>query len=275
MKFAYSTNAFRKHSLPETIRHIAQLGFEGIEIAADIPHLYPPHYRDKAELAQLKSILKESGLAVSNLNTFTLLAVKDMHHPSWIEPEIYLREIRIQHTKDCLYLAKEIDCKNISIQPGGRLEHFNREQAEELFLAGLLEVIPLARKLGIRILIEPEPFLLLENSVQFENFIRQLSGHQDVVGLNCDIGHFYCANEDPVEVILRLHKFISHIHIEDIRNREHNHLICGEGEIDYRSVFNALRKIDYNGFISLELYPYQDQPVEAGRKSLEFLKSML
>jgi len=34
---AYSTNAYTRFKLPESIRRIARLGFDGVEILADTP----------------------------------------------------------------------------------------------------------------------------------------------------------------------------------------------------------------------------------------------
>ena len=41
MKFAFSSNAFTKYNLIETIKIVSSLGYEGIEIMADVPHAYP------------------------------------------------------------------------------------------------------------------------------------------------------------------------------------------------------------------------------------------
>ena len=251
---------------------IKNIGFDAIEILADRPHLYPPDYSTE-RLTELKRKLDNVGLSVSNLNSFTLFAVGDMHHPSWIEREEEKRQIRIQHTKNCISLAAKLDCNNISIQPGGKVEHYSSEVAMEIFLSGLEQVIPHARQLGVKILVEPEPDLLMENAVQFEKFLSKVD--DSVVGLNCDLGHFYCAGEDPAEVIKRFAHVIGHIHIEDIKNRVHDHKICGQGDMDFRQIFDTLNEIDYNGFISVELYPYQDNPVDAGRESLEFLKRFI
>lgn len=279
MKLAYSTNAFKKYSLEETIRLIKEIGFSGVEIMADRPHLYPPDY-NQARLSVLKKELKSLGLVVSNLNTFTLFAIGDppdgeagMHHPSWIEKESAQRKIRIQHTKDCLQLAAELECPNISIQPGGKVEHFSQEESMRIFLEGLGEVIPVAKHYGVKILVEPEPMLLMENASQFREFIREVD--QSVIGLNCDVGHFYCAGDDPANVIKEFTTVIKHLHIEDIKNKVHDHKICGQGEMDFKSIFEALKSIKYSGFISVELYPYQDNPVEAGRQSLYFLNKYL
>ncbi len=272
MKFAYSTNAFRKYSLDEAIEYIKKIGFNAVEIMADRPHLYPPDY-DPEKLTDLKKKLDKMRLAVSNLNSFTLFAIGDMHHPSWIEKEEGQRKIRIQHTIDCLEMASNLSCTNISIQPGGRVEHFSNEKSMDLFLRGLDDVVPDAKRLKVKILVEPEPFLLMENAKQFENFISRVDN--SVIGLNCDIGHFYCAGEDPPEVIRRFADLIGHVHIEDIKDRVHDHKICGHGDIDFLPVFDALHEINYRGYVSLELYPYQDNPVEAGRESLEYIKNMI
>jgi sugar phosphate isomerase/epimerase len=42
MVLGYSTNAFVKFPLLESFEMIAGLGFKGVEIMCDQPHLYPP-----------------------------------------------------------------------------------------------------------------------------------------------------------------------------------------------------------------------------------------
>ena len=56
MIFGYSTNAYVKFSLIEAIERIAGLGFRGVEIMGDRPHLYPPDFEEK-DLARLKGNL--------------------------------------------------------------------------------------------------------------------------------------------------------------------------------------------------------------------------
>ena len=269
MKFGYSTNAFVKFSLLEAVEKIAGLGFGGIEIMADRPHLYPPDWAPE-NLAQLKNSIQKKGLKVTNLNSFTLFAVGDMYLPSWIEPEEERREVRVRHTLECLKLASFLGCGNISIPPGGPLQAISRKEAFTLFYAGLERVIPLAEQMEVRILVEPEPELLLENSRQFKEFIREIRSPS--VGLNFDLGHFFCAGEDPGNVFQELFPWIGHVHLEDIAsNRRHHHLIPGQGAIDFRRALRTILQTGYQGDISLELYTYADTPVEAGRESLSYL----
>jgi sugar phosphate isomerase/epimerase len=55
----------------------------------------------------------------------------------------------------------------------------------------------------------------------------------------------------------------------------HYHLIPGEGAIDFAAVFDALRDINYDGWITIELYPYVDDPDAAARIALERVRSYL
>jgi sugar phosphate isomerase/epimerase len=271
MTFGYSTNAFVRYSLEESIQKIARLGFKGIEIMGDRPHLYPPDYSEE-NLSHIRALLMENQLKVNNINSFTLFAVGDTYLPSWIEPEAERREIRIRHTLQSLRVAKTLDCANISVPPGGPLEkNMTQKQAFDLFHKGLEKVMPAAETLGIKILVEPEPDLLLENTSEFKEFIKDV--RSPFIGLNFDIGHFYCAGENPSKSFEELFEYTGHVHMEDIADtRKHNHLIPGLGAIDLKEVLFTMTRLGYLGDISLELYPYTDNPEEAGRKSLEYLK---
>ncbi len=269
MIFGYSTNAFTKFSLPEALDKIAALGFGGVEIMCDRPHLYPPEYSGD-DLLALADQLSARNLKITNLNSFTLFAVGDTYLPSWIEPEAQRREIRVQHTLNSLHVAKALGCANISIPPGGPLDGMARKTAMALFHEGIERVAPEAERLGIHLLVEPEPDLLLENTAEFKEFISAV--RSPWVGINFDIGHFYCAGEDPCAAFETLFEWVGHVHIEDIApSRKHHHLIPGKGAIDFKGVFDAMVRLGYSGDISLELYPYVDTPEAAGRESLAHL----
>ena len=77
-------------------------------------------------------------------------------------------------------------------------------------------------------------------------------------------------------IILKLEQFIEHVHLEDIsKDRVHNHLIPGHGTINFEKIFSNLEKIRYEGFITIELYPYLEQPEKAASEALNHLKSMI
>jgi len=275
MKLAFSTNAFMKYSLEDSIRRISEIGYEGVEILADVPHAYPPMF-GKEQIGSAIDTLSECKIQVSNLNAFTLYAITDVYHPSWIENDNSLRELRIQHTINCIELAQKIGSRNISTEPGGPIEPRVTDIVglRKLFIDSLNKAVAIAEKDKIKILIEPEPNLLLENSSEFLDFIKNVDS--DYVKLNFDIGHFYCVKEDPAKLVYRLADYIEHFHLADIAsNRVHYHLIPGKGSIDFRSVFKAIIEIGYKGFVTVELYPYQDDPMYAAKAAYDYLIRIL
>lgn len=270
MKFSFSSNAFRKYSLSEAADAISAAGYTGIEIMCDTPHAYPPDL-SAADIGAIKKELARKGLSISNLNAFMLCAIDDFHHPSWIEKDKDYRELRIRHTLNCINLAAKLGVSTISTEPGGPVNGMPRGTALEIFMEGLSRVVPYAIERGVVILIEPEPGLLIETSDQFVSFIEQFG--RKGMGLNFDVGHFYCMGEDPAEKIVELKDFIFHFHLEDIpANREHKHILPGEGGIDIPGVLNAIEKIGYHDFVTVELYPYQDSAPEIARNARNYLQ---
>jgi sugar phosphate isomerase/epimerase len=273
MKLAFSTNAFKRYSLIDAIKAIAEIGYEGVEILCDVPHAYPACFSE-AEAIDVKHTLSNRGIQISNLNAFTLYALGDVYHPSWIEADPVQRDQRIKHTIDCIHLAKNLEAKHLSTEPGGPRSPAQDDFAfEKMFLSGLEKVTKLAEEKDVKILIEPEPGLLIENSHHFRKFIKQVGS--DCIRLNFDIGHFYCVHEDPASLVFDLADYIEHFHLADIRNYVHNHLIPGRGEIDFGPVFEAMNEIGYDGFVTVELYPYHENPIVAASEAYSYLCSTI
>jgi sugar phosphate isomerase/epimerase len=273
MKFAFSSNAFRKHSLLETIKILAVVGYQGIEIMADVPHAYPKHLTGR-DIRDIRRALDDNGLEISNINAFMHHADGDTYHPSWIEPDAGLRAKRIEYTLGCIDLAESLGAQTLSTEPGGPLQGMRPEEGLRLFKEGLMRVEGRAREKGIRILIEPEPGLLIENSREFLSLYGELD--PDVFGLNCDIGHFFCVDEDPIRIIQEMQGVIHHFHLEDISSsRQHYHLMLGDGAIDLPGVLRSIRQTGYTGFVTVELYTYEAQPEDAAGSAYRYLHNWL
>ena len=272
MRFAYSTNAFRCWKLEDALRAIAGCGFDAVELAAEVPHIWP-WGTPPAELKAIRRRIERSGLAVSNINAFTMFWCGDMQRPTWIEPRDTLRRLRVEHTEWALQVAAEVGAPSISTQPGGPLpEGADRNAALARFIDGLRHVADTARKLGVKILVEPEPEQLLETEDDFLWFWEACSDLHDVCGMNFDAGHMVCAGRDLAQAFRKVAHLVRHVHIEDIKGRRHYHLVPGEGDMDFAAFFSALKEADYQGYVSLELYTYQHEPVGAGKRGLSVLR---
>lgn len=269
MKFAFSSNAFLRHDLLTTISILSGIGYEGIEIMADVPHAFPAHLTE-SYIAMIRTALDNNGLLISNVNAFMHNADGDTYHPSWIEKDPDLRAKRIDYTRRCIDLAEKLGANNISTEPGGPLEDLSREEGLRLFREGLYAVEDKARKQGVRVLIEPEPGLLIEKSGEFVDFFQALD--PDVFGLNFDIGHFFCVNEDPSELVTILKNYTHHFHLEDIApSREHYHLMPGSGGIDLYGVLDTIHEGGFDGFVTVELYTYEHAAREAAKEAFDYL----
>ncbi len=278
MKLAFSTNAYLKYPFAEAVRRLAAIGYAGVEIMADVPHAWPAFLLDEQKQG-LCDALAQNRLAISNINSFMMHAVNDRRqrywHPSWIEPDPNYRAVRIDHTTRALTLARELGAPCITTEPGGPLEPGQSFAAGlKLFVEMLKPVVAHAEKEGVLLLIEPEPGLLIETADQFLELMRHIDS--PAVGLNFDVGHAYCVGDDPATTIPRVAKYIRHFHLEDIAaTRVHHHLVPGEGAIDFAATFRAIRQIGYDGWVTIELYPYVDDPDAAARTALERVKAIL
>jgi sugar phosphate isomerase/epimerase len=277
-RLAFSTNAYLNHSFADAVTRLARIGYPAVEIMADVPHAWPAYLLEEQKQA-IRDALRANNLQISNINSFMMHAVNDPRqkywHPSWIEPDRHYRQIRIDHTKRALTLARELGAVCITTEPGGPVEPGASWQAAlKLFVEMIKPVADHAEKEGVLLLVEPEPGLLIETCEQFEEFMSHID--TPAVGMNYDIGHAYCVKDDPATTIPRVAKYLRHFHLEDIApTRVHAHLIPGEGAIDFAAALRALDAVGYAGWVTIELYPYVANPDEAAALALERVKRII
>jgi sugar phosphate isomerase/epimerase len=278
MRLAFSTNAYLRHPFDEAACRIAALGYQGLELLADVPHAWPAGLLDVQKRGILQA-MERTGLSFSNINAFMMNAINDYRQPYWypsfIEPEHHYRRVRIDHTRRALSLCAELGAPHITTEPGGPLAPGqSRQEAIDLFVEVLEPLAEHAHKLGVLLLIEPEPGLLLETTDQYLEVAERLDAPS--IGLNFDVGHAYCVGEDLPRAIAKLAPHIRHYHVEDIAaSRVHHHLVPGTGAIDFAEVVGAIQRTGYDGWLTVELYPFLDDPDAAARGALEILRPLI
>ena len=55
----------------------------------------------------------------------------------------------------------------------------------------------------------------------------------------------------------------------------HHHLVPGTGAIDFAEVVAAIRATGYDGWLTVELYPFLDDPDAAARQAFEVLRPLM
>jgi sugar phosphate isomerase/epimerase len=278
MNLAFSSNAYLRFSIEETIARVASLGYCGIELLADVPHAWPAGLLD-AQKEAIRAALAKHKLTISNINAFMMNAIADPRqpywHPSWIEPDPHYRAIRREHTKRALHLARDLGAPHITTEPGGPLAAGQSwSNGAAVFYEELMPCVETAEALGVPLLIEPEPGLLIERFEQYLEFAGRIDS--PMIGLNFDIGHAYCVDEDPQDWVAKMASHTRHYHLEDIAStRVHQHLVPGRGAIDFAATLASIRNTGYNGWLTVELYPYIDDPDAAAREAKTFLTARL
>jgi sugar phosphate isomerase/epimerase len=172
-------------------------------------------------------------------------------------------------------LAVELGAPHITTEPGGPLaEGQTWQSAAAIFYEELMPCIELAESLNMPLLIEPEPGLLIERFDQYLEFVDRIDS--PMIGLNFDVGHAYCVGEDPQDWVARMAPHTKHYHFEDIAaTRVHEHLVPGRGAIDFAATIAEIQKTGYDGWLTVELYPYLDDPDGASREAREILSRVL
>ena len=272
MKFGFSANAFREYDPIETIEIVANAGYDGIELLFDQPHLYPPEASED-EIERVREALDDNDIEISNCNAFMLTAIEGFHHPSYIEADPDYRQKRIDYTKAALRTAAALDHEYISIEPGGPIpDGKSREWALETFTESLEAVLPVAEECGVDLHVEPEPGLLIETSAEFLAFADRIDHPR--LRCNFDAGHLFCVGEDPTEAIEVLAPYTDHIHLEDIpADRSHEHTQLGDGAMDIDGFLGTLDSRGYVGFVTVELYPYEETAAETAREAMAYLEA--
>jgi len=277
-RFAFSTNAYSRHSLKKALKRIHKFGFKGVEILADKPHAWLDSLNPR-DVKALRKQLEHLDLFVSNINAnctfgfWTDAPPEPFFEPSLISRNRDLREWRLAYTKKALRFGKELGAHNVSITSGKALNGVPPEKAQKLLEEGLKRLLEEAEHLQQRLSLEYEPALFIEKTSEMKALLQKLDS--PYLGVNLDLGHVDVIGEDPCHAIRQLKGRIFNIHLEDIRGHKHYHRIPGDGDIDFRAIFRELDKTGYTGPLTWELYTYDDAPDEACERTFKYLRTLL
>jgi L-ribulose-5-phosphate 3-epimerase len=149
-----------------------------------------------------------------------------------------------------------------------------REQAIERLVEGLQEVLPYAAARRVAVALEPEPGMLIDSTDRYQELLGRVEG--DLLRLTLDIGHLHCQGERPIDAVIgRWAPRLLNVHLEDMRVGRHEHLMFGEGEIDFPPVLRALAAAGYQGGLHVELSRHSHEAPQAARQAYEFLRPIL
>lgn len=300
MKIGFLTSLFRRMTFETLVDWAADAGFGYIEAAA-----WPPGY-DKIcqyyattidatslndDIAEKKrKVLEDKKIKISSL----------AYYDNNLAPDKNKRKRIHEHLKQVINAAQmmkiELVGTFIGRDPSKTIEE-NIKEAVPIFS----DFVSYARSRGVKLMIENCPMVGwqmegLVGNVFFtpsiwEEFFNRIP--DDNFGMNFDPSHLIWQRIDYCEVAADFSDKIFHFHAKDIkilkkelfRNGIYGGnwwipvVPTGNGDIDWKKMMNILKKINYNGVISIELedaeYEKTFEKVKEGHiLSLNYLKSM-
>lgn len=280
MFLGYNTNGLVHHNLLDAIALVADIGYRGISITLDHAALNPYDDRTESQLEHVAAALKECELrCVIETGARYLLDPRTKHEPTLVTADPIARARRIDFLCRAIDIAARLNADCVSLWSGVVHDGIGDREAFARLVDGLTPVLEYAEQKDVALAFEPEPGMLIDALSRYDDLLRELARQRiDTVRLRLtiDIGHLHCQGEVPIaDQILRRGDQLANVHIEDMRASIHEHLMFGEGEIDFKPVIAALAKIGYSGLVGVELSRHSHEGPVAARRAYDFLNPLI
>ena len=277
MKLGYNTNGLAHHRLVDAIELLADEGYQSVAITLDAGALDP--YDDAASLnrqvSQVRSALDCRGLSsVIETGARFLLNPRTKHDPTLLDPDPARRAIRIDFLHRAIDLATALGAEAVSLWSGCPRVALALSPGLDLLAANLKPLLEHAERAGIPLAFEPEPGMFIDTLEKFCRLDERI--RHPLFQLTIDVGHVHCSNEGHIPTLLRRWgPRIANIHIEDMKQGVHEHLMFGDGTVDFQPICSALHEIAYKGGVHVELSRHSHQGVDAVRMAAAFLRPLV
>jgi L-ribulose-5-phosphate 3-epimerase len=291
LRLAFNTNGWPQHALPDCARQLAALGYDGIAITPDTFHLNPLREGGAPALAEaraLRRLLDDLGLAVAlETGARFLLDPGRKHQPTLLSGADGARA-RLDLLRRCLDLAVALRAETFSFWSGAWAPDAPgapaaavppaREALLDRLCAGASALLDHAHGSDVIVCLEPEPGMLVASLGELDEFLARL--RRDELRVMLDVGHVpVTEGEQPAgsasaAAVYRLGERLGGLQLDDCLGRRHEHLLPGDGELDWRGLLAAIEVSDYRGLASLELPRHDHDPVSTARAALRFLRTL-
>ena len=277
MRLGYNTNGLAHHRLLDAIDLLAAEGYRSVALTLDAGALDP--YEDPSILSRqvgaVRSSLDRHGMArVIETGARFLLNPRTKHDPTLMDPDPARRAVRLDFLRRAIDLAKVLEAECVSLWSGCAADSVDDEPGMERLVQALRPVLDHAEEAGMNLAFEPEPGMFIDTLDRFDQLDQRL--RHPLFHLTVDLGHVHCLNEGDIPALIRQWRTrIINVHIEDMVQGVHEHLMFGEGTMDLPSICGALREIGYEKGVHVELSRHSHMGAEAVRAAMEFLGRLI
>jgi sugar phosphate isomerase/epimerase len=247
-------------SLEDFLRRAKDLGFEAVMLVAKRPHLSVLDYAREAR-KRLRQTLDRLGLQVACLAGYTDFCM------GGDRLDIPTREMQILYVRELCHMAADLDCRLIRVFTGFDYAGASFDQQWSWCVSCLRECAHRAAELGVTIGVQNHH----DTAVHYESLFDML---EEIDEPNCkamfDAWAPALQGTDLVAAVKKMAPYLVHTTVADYvrrpRFRYQPNLVnyvqepdavravpLGEGFIDYRAVFKALREIGFDGYVAYEM----------------------
>ena len=271
MTFRHSicNEAFEKWPFAEACREIRKIGYTGIEIAPFTLGEKPLEVTPSAR-KEYAGIMQAEGLAFVGLH-WLMMSPAGLHVTT---PDADLRRRSWQHILDLIDLCADLGPDGVLVfgSPKQRCATggLSRAEATRHMAEGLASVAPQAAERGVTVLLEALPLnqcdvvQTLKEAIQIVEEINS-----PAIQTMFDVHNAIDEQEPHTTLIERYFEHIRHVHVN-----EYDGSHCGAGGYDFRPVFEALDRMNYHGWISLEAFDFSYGAERLATESLRHLEAL-
>jgi sugar phosphate isomerase/epimerase len=252
-KLGYRLSCLRSEPFDFAITYLAKIGYRGVELCLEHPDLNPGN-PNRLKVDNVRKALMKNDIVATTVSFHTKNAGI---------------EIKREKSQYGIRLAKELGVKTFI--SGAPLSTKNNTEDEMFGFAD--EMCEFSGELGIDFALETEPGTLLHDYQSVKRLLQTLN--RSNLKINFDIGHFYITEDDVVETIKLCANRIVHTHIEDIKDKKHQHLMPGEGDINLGEIFRAFDNIGYSGYFVLDMPEESENPKTLAKSAYQAIHKFI
>ncbi len=240
MKISFSTLACPDFSWTDIYSMAKDFGFDGIEIrglGADIFSVKAQPFTD-TQLPNTVAKLKSLNIEIPILSSAACLKYADKAEETEQEITEYMELAAKLGTSFIRILA------DLEPNPVGEVD-------DEYIIAQLKKLAVSAEKYNVTLLVETNGVYC--DTKRLRKVLDAVSSRK--VAALWDMHHPYrFANEQPAETVANLGEYIKYTHTKDsvMVDGKVEYKLMGEGDMPIKEMLEALKSINYNGYVSLE-----------------------
>jgi sugar phosphate isomerase/epimerase len=271
-RYAMCNEAFERKPFAEVCQVLRSLGYDGIEVAP-FTLAADPLDITAAQRHEYRRMMADAGIGFAGLH-WLLVTPKQIHVST---PDRALREQSWQYVRNLIDLCADLagSESNSPIMVFGSPKQRSATgdlmpaEATSNFVDGLASVAPHAEARGVSILMEALPHSqsdVVHTLAEAVDVVRQIDS--PAVQTMFDSHNAEDETEPHADLIAKYFDVIRHVHVNEMDGRH-----PGTGNYDFVSIFKALQKLRYTGWVSLEAFDFSFGGERIAAETMNYLKA--